>query len=174
MFSSNLAACLWAAADGQLYRWQYYRSSQVLTSKFMRSLTAEHKRLQSGDSNYGGNEDAWCLAWARMCASSWGQSPASWSIIPAPPAASCSPINTTPMDRWTLWAVHLWHVLSSCGNGRDEPPPDECWGVDIQEVAASLGHVRDKCLMPMTEVHFSQSYCLCLSEKPCILSFICW
>lgn len=65
--------------------------------------------------------------------------------------------------------------LGQQGNGREEPPPDVCWGVDIQEAAASLGHVTDKCLMPMTgEVHVSQSHCLCLSEKWCILSFIFW
>lgn len=51
--------------------------------------------------------------------------------------------------------------LGQQGNGREEPPPAQCSGVDMYEPASSLYHFRDRCLMPiMGEGRVSQSYCL--------------
>lgn len=63
--------------------------------------------------------------------------------------------------------------FGAAGHGREEPPPAQRSGPDMYEPRLTPYHFRDRYLMPMMgEVHVSQSYCLCLSEKRWIVCFI--
>lgn len=63
--------------------------------------------------------------------------------------------------------------FGAAGHGREEPPRAQRSGPDMYEPGLTPYHFRDRYLMPMMgEVHVSQSYCLCLSQKRWIVCFI--